>query len=452
MQVEAFRFLLALETSWTISINGKDFVHVPSTAIGVNDSTLRFDRYVRTIVEIDAMRSGAVRVRARARLRRQADVLMFFPGEKLPSAVELRRRRTVFQRSLLPALSRHFGRRVVRQILYSDKQHGVGGAYPRFLVGTSQAAIAVDPDESAPVVNGIMRAAIQWSTVVKRRIAVVVPAERSATIATRLEALPKLRRAFDWLLWDGEGLSGLRTPVDGIETHVHPYRLPAVDGRVAQICAAIPGMLQPVPHIAGNAVSIRFRGLEVARVSESETLYPFGEPLQPLVAKLAEERRFGSGHPLSRAHEEAWLESNLISQLREVLPVRQDHVYPQVPSFGGDERKIIDLLTVTDSGRLVVIEIKAAADPDLPFQALDYWLAVERHRKAGDFRANGYFNGIDVTDEPSLLVLVAPLLLFHRTLDRLTAVLPKTVPLLQIGINQTWKRKIKILRRKGTLS
>jgi hypothetical protein len=91
--------------------------------------------------------------------------------------------------------------------------------------------------------------------------------------------------------------------------------------------------------------------------------------LQPLVAKLAEERRFGSGHPLSRAHEEAWLESNLISQLREVLPVRQDHVYPQVPSFGGDERKIIDLLTVTDSGRLVVIEIKAAADPDLPFQA-----------------------------------------------------------------------------------
>jgi hypothetical protein len=77
---------------------------------------------------------------------------------------------------------------------------------------------------------------------------------------------------------------------------------------------------------------------------------------------------------------------------------------------------------------------------------------VERHRKAGDFRANGYFNGIDVTDEPSLLVLVAPLLLFHRTLDRLTAVLPKTVPLLQIGINQTWKRKIKILRRKGTLS
>jgi hypothetical protein len=169
---------------------------------------------------------------------------------------------------------------------------------------------------------------------------------------------------------------------------------------------------------------------------------------------LKQERRFGSRHPLARAHEEAWLESNLISQLRDVLPVRQDHVYPQVPSFGGasgDERKIIDLLTVTDSGRLVVIEIKAASDPELPLQALDYWLAVERHRKAGDFEANGYFAGMTIRDEPALLVLVAPLLLFHRTMDRLLKMLPATLPLLQIGVNQTWKRRIKILRRKGPL-
>jgi hypothetical protein len=452
VQVDAFRILLALETSWTISINGKEFVHVLSSTIALNDSTLKFDRFVRKIVQIDAMNAGTVRVRARARLRRQTDVLAFFPGEKLPSTAELRRRRTTFQRSLLPALSQHFGSRVTRQVLYSDKRHGVGGAYPRFLVGTSQAVIAVDPDESSPVVNGIMRAAIQWATAVKRRIAVVVPAERSQTIATRLDALPALHHAFEWLVWDGTELSDLKPLANGVESHVHPYTRPALDDKVQQICALLPGLLQPVPHIAGNAVSLRFRGLEVVRVSESETAYPLGQPLQALVERLAQERRFGSRHPLAHAHEEAWLESNLVSQLREVLPVRQDHVYPQVPSFGGDERKIIDLLTITDSGRLVVIEIKAAADPDLPLQALDYWLAVERHRKAGDFTTNGYFGGIEIRDEPSLLVLVAPLLLFHRTLDRLTAMLPKTVPLLQIGINQTWKRKIKILRRKGPLS
>jgi hypothetical protein len=137
--------------------------------------------------------------------------------------------------------------------------------------------------------------------------------------------------------------------------------------------------------------------------------------------------------------------------IRGVLPVRQDAIYPQVPSFKGEERKIIDLLAVTDEGRLVVIEIKAASDPDLPFQALDYWLAVERHRKAGDFEANGYFRNIRIRNEPAVLVMVAPLLSFHKGLDRLLAILPPTLPLLQVGINQTWKKEIKVLRRKGAL-
>jgi hypothetical protein len=186
-------------------------------------------------------------------------------------------------------------------------------------------------------------------------------------------------------------------------------------------------------------------------VSETAVAYPLGDNVESLVDSLGQERRYGSRHPLARAHEEAWLESNLIARIRDVLPVRQDAIYPQVPSFEGVERKIIDLLTVTDKGRLVVIEIKAAADPDLPFQAFDYWLAVERHRKAGDFEANGYFKGLRIRDEPALLVIVAPLLSFHRRVDRLLAILPPALPLLQIGINQGWKRDIKVLRRKGAL-
>jgi len=30
-------------------------------------------------------------------------------------------------------------------------------------------------------------------------------------------------------------------------------------------------------------------------------------------------------------------------------------------------------------------------------------------------------------------------------------VLPPALPLLQVGLNQTWKREIKVLRRKGAL-
>jgi hypothetical protein len=279
-------------------------------------------------------------------------------------------------------------------------------------------------------------------------------AQRSQTIASRLAALPKLRQTLNWLIWDGQALWPLSDEPVAFETHVYPYHRPNVEDKIAQITGAYPDQLQAVPNIASQSVSLRFRGLEVVRVSESATMFPLGEPLEPLLETLRKDRAFGSRHPLARAHEEAWLESNLISQLRDVLPVRLDHVYPQVPSFGGasgDERKIIDLLTITDSGRLVVIEIKAASDPELPLQALDYWLAVERHRRAGDFEANGYFEGIGISDERALLVLVAPLLLFHKTMGRLLALLPATLPLIQIGVNQAWKRKIKILRRKGPL-
>ena len=52
---------------------------------------------------------------------------------------------------------------------------------------------------------------------------------------------------------------------------------------------------------------------------------------------------------------------------------------------------------------------------------------------------------------PRVLVLVAPLLSFHRRIDRLLAMMPPTLPLVEIGINQGWKREIKVLRRKGTL-
>src|SRR6185503_1592555 len=175
-------------------------------------------------------------------------------------------------------------------------------------------------------------------------------------------------------------------------------------------------LLQAVPHIAGRAISIQLRGIEVARVSNQGTEFPLGEPLADIIKEVDAARRQGSGHPLSRAHEERWLESNLIGEIRQLLPsIDVRHIYPQVPSFIGEDRNIIDLLTITNDGRLVVIEIKASPDPDLPFQALDYWIAVERHRKAGDFQNKGYFAGCSLQDAPALLVLVAPLLAFHKT-------------------------------------
>jgi hypothetical protein len=454
MQTEELRILLALEPSWTVSIGGREFLPLHASEITIEDSVIRFGKYARKILDIDWLRPNVARIQARSRFRTSPEVLTFYAGERLPSILEIQRRRRGFQREIARAIADYFkSRSVVRQTLHSDKRHGIGGAYPRFVLGAaSPTVIAVDPDESASVVNGIMRAAILWSKLTRRRTAVIVPAHRAGTIITRLQALPFMQLNFTWLQWDGERIERLPLNSAEPETRVYEFCEPKVGREVDRICSLAPDLLQATPHIPGRAVSIRLRGIEVARVAEGGVLYPFGEPLGPVIESIARERRHGSRHPLSRAHEERWLESNLIGDIRRILPVRPNAIYPQVPSFIGQERNIIDLLGITDNGRLVVIEIKASADPDLPLQALDYWQAVERHRKAGDFERAGYFRGFRIQDQPALLVMIAPMLAFHRTFDDLMAVFPKMVAFAQIGINQSWKKEIKVLRRKGPVS
>ena len=434
METEELKILLALEPTWTVSRNGVEFQTMHSTEILLDKATIRIGKWKRNIDRIEWLRPNVVRIRGRQRMRTETDVFTLYPGPRLPSRVDLRRRRRTFQvqlgRALKAFLPAPFAQ---RQMMHSDRRHGIGGAYPRFLAG-NHAVIAVDPDEAAPTVNAVMSAALLWSGLIKRRVTVIVPKHRAQTIRSRLEVMTGLRAMFDWLEWDGESIAPLSAGPGDTRTEVHAFDPLDVREEVSRLLARFPG-LQPVPNIAGRAVSLRFRGIDVAQVREDFTAYPLGEPLERVVAELETLRRFGSHHPIARAHEERWLESNLIGEIGRLVPsIDPAHIYPQVPSFVGEERNIIDLLAVTRDGRLVVMEIKASPDPDLPFQALDYWIAVERHRKSGDFQRSGYFRNVALKDQPALLILVAPLLAFHRTLQRLVSVFPQEVPLLQIGL------------------
>ena len=164
---------------------------------------------------------------------------------------------------------------------------------------------------------------------------------------------------------------------------------------------------------------------------------------------LYQEHTSAGSYETFGAHEEHRLESNVIGEIRRILPtIDVRHIYPQVPSFVGEERNVIDLLTITMDGRLVVIEWKASPDPDLPFQALDYWIAVERHRKAG---AKWLLFRVPVARRKFVAVLVAPLLEYHKTSGQRMDWLPADVPLIEIGLNQTWMKEIKVLRRQGML-
>ena len=53
MKTEEFRILLALEPSWSISINGREFLHLRSSEIDLEGEFIRFGGMHRRIVDLE---------------------------------------------------------------------------------------------------------------------------------------------------------------------------------------------------------------------------------------------------------------------------------------------------------------------------------------------------------------------------------------------------------------
>ena len=151
--------------------------------------------------------------------------------------------------------------------------------------------------------------------------------------------------------------------------------------------------------------------------------------------------------PLYRFGRERWLESLLVRGHRKILSDCVETVYCQVPTFIEGDRKVLDILTATPSGRLVVIELKPRREMGLLLQGLDYWDRVRRHLRKQDFQRAGYFPGMTLSEEPPLLYLVSPLFEFHPALPVLRSYLDTAVRFECVGINCDWRRGIEILRR-----
>jgi len=156
-------------------------------------------------------------------------------------------------------------------------------------------------------------------------------------------------------------------------------------------------------------------------------------------------------HPFYRLREEAWLESLLRRDIRALDAGFDDRfVYSQIPAWRGEERSVIDLLTVNQTGqagheaRLAVIEIKASEDAQLPLQGLDYWLRVEQARLRGEFARRGLFAGIELANQSPLLYLVAPRLRFHRTFAIVARCLSPQIEAYQIGLNANWREGVRV--------
>jgi hypothetical protein len=172
--------------------------------------------------------------------------------------------------------------------------------------------------------------------------------------------------------------------------------------------------------------------------------------MEALARGLAERRgaRQDHVHPLYARHPEAWLESQVRSNIERVDAALLPHpLYGQVPQFAAGERGMLDILAADRFGRLAIVEVKASQDIHLPLQALDYWMRVKWHLERGEFSGRGYFPGLELRTDPPRLLLVAPALDFHPSNETVLRFFSREVEVERIGVGIEWRQELRVMFR-----
>ncbi|MGB0036297.1 MAG: hypothetical protein WBP79_12550 [Candidatus Acidiferrales bacterium] len=364
-----------------------------------------------------------------------------------------------------------------------DLKHSFSGLYVRGQMhegARAWALLAVSPAEDAAAVEGILTFGILWldwaRTHAERRaiegLRLFVPEGMSRAVRERLLALGSAARTEIYEISDPDARILKMDPADAgnLESRLVPRReiestLTAARDGVARVRKLVPAAADAIgAHVVSgtNEVGLGFRGLEFARWSAGEIRFGLDDSRQKLSeetwpaferllrdldlhrSSLAEE----PNHPSYRAAPERWLET-LVLEDSAHLDAQLDprHLYSQVPALAAGDRGVLDLLGVTRRGRLVVIELKASEDIQMPVQAVDYWLRVRRHQREGDFQRYGYFMGVELDPAPPLVWLVAPGLRFHSATDILLKYLSPEIHVTRIGLNENWRRGLRVIFR-----
>jgi len=362
----------------------------------------------------------------------------------------------------------------------NDRQH-LSGVHTRLIIrerGRRFAGIGVSNNEPQANIDGVLVAGLLWLEELRRSrgsadgLMIFVPS--CDTIALRLTALSTANVS----------LFRIDETENTVE-RVSPFDQGDLNDRFRKAARRAywprPGMLPPdcvmlvesvrrlaadeiEVHHRGSWVSLSIRGLEVARVWIKSRRVEFGigetrvklhskngHELERLIDETISQRRPEArrrNEMMFRFQPERWLESIISRDVKAVDPTLDGRfVYSQVPTYRGEQRTFIDILSATNEGRLVVMELKVSEETEFPFQALDYWLRVEWHRARKDFHRRGYFDGLSLIDEPPLLYLVAPLFRFHETTKLIASAIHSRVPVYRIGINENWRRGVRVLLR-----
>jgi hypothetical protein len=461
---------------------------------------------VRTVLETQ-QRTHCLRLMTRRMGAAKPQALELVPtsDRRTPTVREASRRN--YQKLLERVLARSFaGAKVDGLRSATDLEHSFGPAYVRgrLLRGTTaDAVIGVGESESAAMADGVLTLGILWLDYCRQKgdgrrhyggLKVIVPAGAWRTTAERMAWLNHATADFELYTLDerNEELAAVDFRDTGnLESRLmHAFSAAAALERCK---AGIERLMTLVPAAARERVEVRatsatevglmLHGLEFARVRQVAAADSFARrdeisfgaganetPLndetaglcRELLARLFEGRRADGAHtdPLFRMQPERWLESELRTGIRDLLPgLRGDLLYSQVPALSSGDRGMLDLLTLDVNGRLVVLEIKANEDLHLPLQALDYWIRVralnaDRQPAAGTarplsvFERQGYFEDAEVSPLEPRLLLAAPALRIHPANETVLRHFAPQVEWELIALSEHWRREVKVVFRK----
>jgi hypothetical protein len=387
------------------------------------------------------------------------------------SGCELRRRssRIAFRDRFRLMLAREFAEWRAEDVSTDPNlEQSLSPSYARAYLrrgSTGIAVIAAPPD--VPDCSAIVPFGLIWLDYLRRRekamgvsrLLLFAPRDQEGATASRAALLDPAKVSCQLFVYDKRDCSGAVDFADAgnVDSTLPPCSRPALPNTAGADIPDLPASIDRVEQSDGS-LSLRVRGLEFARWSSGRLTCGIGRKrlstaaavaamaleISRLRCDTAEDRQY----PLYSQHPEGWLEAQVRANPQTIDPsLRRTPLYGQVPVFSGPERGVVDLLGIDDTGRLTVIELKATADLQLPFQALDYWLRVRKHLAAGDFDRLGYFPGITIRREPPRVLLVAPSLQFHSTTETVIDALSSEIDFTRIGLAANWRSELRVMFR-----
>lgn len=362
----------------------------------------------------------------------------------------------------------------------ADLEHSLSRIFARGITrkGSIRGAfLAVPESENQDAIESSLTFALLWLDRARqsaRRGAVsflrlILPEGKAGLLTYQLAALdPRLAIQIYELNFRSESVERVNPCSNGnINSWLVPLRecellLNRAQPDLANIIAAAPEAIRAHAIPRAQEVVLRFRGLPFARWKDGQVQFGAGSvwralrpshqhELQQLLLNLKNFRNplaTKTQHPLYRVQAERWMQTLVLEDVTRVdFMLDPAHVYEQVIATSAAQHGILDLLAVTKTKRLAILELKATENPELPLQAADYWARIRLHQVQGDLARFGYFPGLQLHSTPPLVYLVAPALRFHPTTETILHYLSPELEIVRVGLAESWRRGLRVVMR-----